>query len=621
MGQELTCKQFETLHKHQKSSLFKSSAGESIDITHVTLHLDVDPSQNDLTAKAVITFKAMTATSIVTLDLADNLHIDSLLYNGTSTVFNHQFDVLTITLPQPLTANERGRIQVNYSGDPTNNPYRSYDRSKGRVEDTTGVIWTLSQPYGAHQWWPCKDGLTDKVDSLDMYITIPLGMKAAGIGSLEQVEPIGTKQTYHWKHRYPITTYLVAFAVTNYDEFTDWVRFPSGDSLPILNYIFPEYIPFGRDPARETVRIMQLFDSLFGAYPFIDEKYGHAQFLRGGGMEHQTMSFMVDWNFGLVAHELGHQWFGDMITCGSWQDLWLNEGFATYLTLLSYDILLSHDDWIANNLHSRTRAMQYRTGSVFVQAADTLDENRLFSSQFTYHKGAQILHMLRWTVGDSAFFAGLRSYLGDQNLRYGFARSHDLKEHIERSSGNDLSDFFDDWLYGEGYPSITATWHQSGDKLVVRLQQDTLAPSVDHYSVPVEILVKNQDTKAYFRLETESNDTTFTLPINWLADSLFIDPNYWILSRNYVIHDNQPAGDLQLYPNPTLNDLTIVNGNTPIQQISVYTVDGKLFREISVNRATNVFTMNTSEWIAGMYFVSVQSENDVRTGRIIHLNP
>ncbi|MEI2747579.1 MAG: M1 family aminopeptidase [Ferruginibacter sp.] len=140
----------------------------------------------------------------------------------------------------------------------------------------------------------------------------------------------GTSIITHWKHRYPIATYLVCFAVTNYAVFNNSVQL-GNVNLPMVTYCYPESQTAFEAGTQNTLDAMQLFSQYFGEYPFIKEKYGHVQFGWGGGMEHQTSTFIVSTNESLVAHELGHQWFGDKITCASWEDIWLNEGFATYL--------------------------------------------------------------------------------------------------------------------------------------------------------------------------------------------------------------------------------------------------------------------------------------------------
>lgn len=601
----------------QPNKLFKKTdTGREYDLIYHRLELNLNPYYDTMSGRVTSYFKVVDSPlNLVEFDLTDALTVDSVTQRGTALEYFHGGSIVAIQLSQAAMPGTIDSLTIYYHGNPTNNPRNSYGREKSRPQNNHPLIWTLSQPYGASHWWPCKDGLSDKIDSMDLLLTIPKGNKAAGNGRLISEKAINDSQVLvHWQHRYPIATYLVAVAVTNYDEFTDWVRFKSGDSLPILNYIFPEYMGFGREPAKATVPIMLLFDSLFGPYPFPNEKYGHAQFLRGGGMEHQTMSFMVDWNFGLVAHELAHQWFGDMVTCGSWSDLWLNEGFATYSTLLSYHALLGRKDWIANNNHSRTRAMEITQGSVYV--VDTLNVPRLFSSRLTYHKGAQVLHMLRWLIGDAAFYQGIRNYLSNRNLAYGFALSTDLQRHLELSSGLDLEDFFNDWVYGEAYPEFTVLWQLEGDELVVQLKQKSLTPLVDHYVAPVELLAISASDSSYYRLETYANDTTFRLKIGFVPDSIVFDPNYWILAKSSVIDLSKAMKEVLIYPNPAGQSVTVVYGNMAVSEIELVDLTGKLVLSEQVVAGPNQHVLDLTDVATGLYLMRVIANDAQATSRL-----
>ena len=196
-------------------------------------------------------------------------------------------------------------------------------------------MWSLSEPYGARDWWPCKNGNNDKADSVDIIVTAPAQYKAASNGLLQGEVLIGggTKKVTHWKHRYPIATYLICFAVTNYSVFNNTLQL-GNVSLPVVTYCYPETQSwFQSSTTQYQLPQLSFFHGLLGDYPFIKEKYGNVQFGWGGGMEHQTCSFLVVPYEGLMAHELAHQWFGDKITCARWEDIWLNEGFASHMTM------------------------------------------------------------------------------------------------------------------------------------------------------------------------------------------------------------------------------------------------------------------------------------------------
>ena len=269
------------------------------------------------------------------------------------------------------------------------------------------------------------------------------------------------------------------------DRYSDFVQLQDR-VIEVQNYVYPEDSLAATDDTPMLIAQMQLYSNLFGEYPFANEQYGHAQFNYGGGMEHQTMSFMGGFSFELMAHELAHQWFGDKVTCGSWEDLWLNEGFATYLSGLCYEHL-APEKWLPFKYSQRDNITSRPDGSVRVQ--DTTSIQRLFSGRLTYAKGGFLVHMLRWVCGDDAFYAGCRNYLSDPALQYGSARTPQLKAHLEAASGMDLTEFFADWYVGEGYPIYKIRWSQNMDNTVtVEVNQTTSHPSVPFFEMPIPML-------------------------------------------------------------------------------------------------------------------------------------
>jgi len=295
---------------HLKSAAFiEAPDNASNDLVYQRLNLEVDPTVNYI-AGSVLSKVKILKENITELyfDLSSALTVDSIHFDAGKINYQHASDKIIITLPSPMQNNSFHQVEVFYRGAPPPTGFGSFTVS---THNNAPVLWTLSEPYGASDWWPCKQSLSDKIDSMDVYLTCPSQYKGASNGKLISDIVSGTKRTAHWKHRYPISTYLVAIAVTNYETYSGFLDVPGGEKIEILSYIYPEYLSTAQSKSSDILNIMGFYNSKLITYPFAKEKYGHAQFGWGGGMEHQTMSFMTSLNFGLVSHEMAHQWFGD----------------------------------------------------------------------------------------------------------------------------------------------------------------------------------------------------------------------------------------------------------------------------------------------------------------------
>lgn len=518
------------------------------DLTHHRIALEIDPAVRAVSGRVTHRFTATAAMDELVLDLSSALTVTEVLHHGVSVAYTHAGDLLSISIA--LTPAQHDSITIAYGGVPPETGFGSFVQAE---HGGAPIVWTLSEPYGAKDWWPCKQDLNDKADSLDLIVTVPAGNKVAGNGRLiaEAAEPDG-RLRFHWRHRHPIAYYLIAFAATNYTAYSETVDLPSGP-VEVLNYVFPESLDGWLIDSPNTIPQMQLFSALFSEYPYADEKYGHAQFAWGGGMEHQTMSFMGGHWYELIAHELAHQWFGNLVTCGSWEDLWLNEGFATYLQMLCYEHL-APQYWRPQLRARRDLVTSQPGGSVLV--TDTTSINRLFDGRLTYAKGAWLLHMLRWVCGDEAFFAGVNGYLSDPSIRNGSAVTAQLVAHLESASGLDLTGFMADWYAGEGFPTYQLQWAQSASGEVSALLSQTVShPSVPFFEMPVPVRFKNSAAEETVVLAHESNGQLFQFTLPFQADSALIDPDVWLLSgQNIALKVPVAAlGSARalIHPNPT----------------------------------------------------------------------
>jgi aminopeptidase N len=604
---------------HFSQSQNKNPLTNNYDLKYHRIALAIDPNIYYIKGAITSYFEIKQANvNAIYFDITDSLSIDSVLYHNQNVMFSRsEKDILKINLPVSLSQGDFDSLTVYYQGEPP-----SGDGFGSFVQDfhnNEPIIWTLSEPYGAKDWWVCKQGLSDKIDSIDVFITVPNGNKVASNGLLINQITQGNETTFHWKHRYLIETYLVAIAVTNYVEFSDYFDLQNGDSLLLLNYVYPEDSVKLRRNSDRLLDFMAIYSDIFGEYPFANEKYGHAQFSRGGGMEHQTMSFMTDFNFELMAHELVHQWFGDKVTCGSWEDIWLNESFATYFTGIAYERIFPDLYWRPWREIQMQNALGMSQQSVFVD--DTTSVERIFSYPTTYAKGAMMLHTLRWVTGDAAFFQAVYNYVNDPKLVYSYARSADFIKHIEITSGMDLTEFFNDWLYGIGYPTYIISWEIINENQTeVKVLQANGNSDVPFFELPLPIRIQSGTQTQDFVLDNIGQYQTFTINTDFQPDTLILDPDLWILkSWGGLIYQIQPLETmLSISPNPATDfmNIKLKNSQEAIDYIEIFNSVGQKVNEQSIDQLKEV-KADISNLSSGVYIVRVSTSLGIVNKKIV----
>lgn len=591
----------------------------SFDLHYYRFEWYIDPAVYSISGAATAYFTSkIDGLDQLEFNLSTQLTVDAVQYHGTVLPFTQSGDYgLSIQLPAALALNTLDSLSIRYHGAPPSGGFGSFIQSS---HNGTPILWTLSEPYGAQDWWPCKNGLTDKIDSLDVFIRTPGIYRAASNGKLVGEVADGNEAVYHWQHRYPIAPYLIAIAVTNYVQYTDNVPLKNGVTMPMLNYVYPEQLQAAQSGTGELVRALQFYDSLFVTYPFYQEKYGHAQFGWGGGMEHQTMSYVVNYSWGLLTHELAHQWFGDMVTCGSWEDIWLNEGFATYLEGISRERFHPGDwtPWKQGRINSITGQAG---GSVRVD--DTSSVGRIFSGRLTYNKGAYLLHMLRWKLGNEAFFQGVRNYL--EARRFNYAITPQFKAHLEAASGQNLTEYFADWYYGQGYPSYQLLWSQdAGKQLSLTLSQTQSHPSVSFFEMPVPIRFFGPQGDTTLVVQHTASGQQFSISLPFEVENAQIDPELWLITANNTVTKGTTSSveantfaALDIAPNPCVarTQISLQSGAT-IARIELFDLQGKLLKTFSGVHSTRQ-ELDLSQWPAGCYEVRVFEGDAIHTGKII----
>lgn len=602
--EDIICKEQARASRYFDPGGYRNPASDKTDITYQEMHWTIDPAVYHIQGEITYVFTSRIAgLSEFILDLSDALEVISVTRQGAPLAFTHgASQLLMIDLGRSLTLGETDTLTVAYHGMPPSNGFGSFEQS---AHSGAPVIWTLSEPYGVRDWWPGKQDLVDKIDSVDIYIRTPVGHLAASNGKLVASTPVGPGEMieHHWRHRYPIAAYLIALAVTNYAAYSHFMPIGSADTLEILNYVYPENLVQAEAQTPRTMDFIRIYGERFGRYPFAEEKYGHAQFGWGGGMEHQTMSFMANFSYELIAHELAHQWFGNKVTCQSWAEIWMNEGFATYLTGLTYEQLSPDLYWPAWKRNVVNNATSQPGGSVWV--SDTTNVNRIFSGRLTYNKGAYLLHMLRWIVGDEAFFAACRDYLDLAGTAYAFGSTAEFQGYLEQRGGRDLDEFFADWFYGEGWPAYAVRWSGTPDSLILWIHQTPSHPSVNFFEMPVPVRVYSGTTDTLLRLDHAFNDQRFAFDLNGVSvDSVKFDPDLYLLSRNNTVEevitatqDLQPSSGTA-WPNPAQSFLEWQGSDTCPKTLTMTAADGHAYRIPMINCRADV-----TDLPPGLYFL------------------
>jgi aminopeptidase N len=588
------------------------------DVTYHELRFTVDPNVTNPYINGIVktTFTALSDINAVTFDMATALTVSSVTMNSTSLTFSQSNYELNINLPSTVTTGNSATVVITYAGSP---PQAEGAFTRG-THSGTPVIFTLSEPFGARDWWPCKQDLNDKIDSFDMYITCPDTYIGVSNGLLQSSVTSGGFTTRHFRHNYPIPAYLISLNVTNYTTYNIQGGLGTVESpfFPINNYLYPESnTASNRSSIDNTVPIMNVFEQKFGPYPYRNEQYGHVQFGWGGGMEHTTISSMGAWNSrSLIAHELGHQWFGNKITCGTWKDIWLNEGLTEYsagIVVEELDGDAAFVTWKSGKISNITSST---TGAVYLTDTEATDVNRIFSSRLSYNKGSMVTHMLRWVMGDANFFQALQNYLSDTNLAFGYAVTNDLKGHLEAVHLTSLTEFFNDWIYGQGYPTYTVNaqnWGAGQAKITVSQAQSNA--SVSFFEMPLEIRLTSAGGLTHdVVVNHTSNAQEFIVPVPFVVTGVTFDPNKHIISRNNVATLANESFDLEqtisVYPNPTTNELHIMMPTTlQLDKVEIYNTLGQLVGQ------KDAIDFSVAELSAGLHLLKITTSEG-----IIHKN-
>jgi hypothetical protein len=496
------------------------------DIKYYALDLTPDPVTMQLSGTVSVVGEVLVPVlTQVELNFWDGMFINGISPGDLLSIplsYSRNDNILTIELETTYSRGEQFNLVIDYQGKPQNSPYYSFSFDSF---DGHPMIWTLSSVFGARAWWPCKDVPSDKPDSMDIRVTVPNDLIVASNGSLRETTTQNSRITYWWHEAYPVATYLVFLAIYPYEmHYDDYIYNNGTDTMKIHFYSFPGNFDQHADINAKVADMLALFASLFGEYPFVDEKYGQADFLWGGGMEHQTCTSYGSWNEALFAHEIAHQWWGDMITCDSYHHIWLNEGFASYSEAFWFEYLYS--GYTASE-YQMDYQLYLGPGTIYVE--DPENQN-IFDMGLSYHKGSWVLHMLRHITGDNMFFNILKTYYASPSHQYGTATTEEFQAICESISGMNLNKFFHQWIHEEYQPtySFSWNWEQTGPDFNIQLEIEQI--QTNHiFWMPIDITVTTAQGEQTFVVWDSLQTQSFQLTVNSEPSNLELDKDNWIL--------------------------------------------------------------------------------------------
>jgi aminopeptidase N len=628
--------EYQTLKEFLKYS--EAVEGDTnIDVKFYYIDIEVGIYSPYISGAVTILFEPV-SENLSEVHISLNSALTVLDVSSPCSAFSQVNDEIVCTLDEAYNPGDLIEFTISYEGVPVEaGGYKGL-----RYESHNGgepIIATLSTPYLAHYWYPCKDGPEDKPDSVYMDITIPdeeiNGVPLMGVsnGVLENVIDNGETKTFQWRHRYPIVTYYVMAAISNYVTFQEQFTGTSGESFPLDYYVFQESLTISQAGVADLPEAMQFFSDVFGPYPFSNEKYGMTQLGFYGAIENQTNTIQNNLSpswFDVSVHELGHMWFGDMITLANWHHSWLNEGFATYSEALWDEHLYGFNAY-KNNMATNEF---WLGGTLYLEnATDTFNT---FQTIF-YTKGAYAVHMLRGVLGDDLFFEALLNYAQDPDLMYGNASTADLQASFEASSGLELDFFFEQWIYDEYWPHYYYNFGQNTNNelyFVIHQAQEELYNYRPVFEMPVRVKINYSgggDTT--ITVWNDQQTQTYYLNLDQEVASVMIDPDKWILRKvlfkpdiSVSVADRPTKDALRVYPNPFSSSINIIPEctGTALTDISVFDLQGRKMKRLfkGICQSGTVIQWDGS-WTSGkraepgVYIIRINSGDVVYSERVV----
>ena len=511
---------------------------EDFDVTYYRLDLGVDVDNEILDGEVTLRATSLVPglTEIV-LNFYDEMAVTSV--TGDASGFTHADNLVTVSLDKSYNNGQNFEIVLQYGG----HPWEGNLGLSFRTVNDNPLVYTECSPFFARAWWPCKDTPADKANTMDLYITLPDNLILASNGVLQNVVDNGDgTQTWHWHEGHPIATYLVSITAYPYRTFSDTYEGLGGEQMDVNYYVYPADYNNATQDFSPLVEMIEFFASRYTEYPFIDEKYGMAEYTGYyAAMEHQTCtSYGSDyitgdnyWDY-IVAHELSHHWWGNSVSVGSWHDVWLKEGFASYSEALWMENVYGpyglQDYMVTSQLALDLRESVYRY--------DITDAGNIFVSE-VYDKGAWVLHMLRHVVGDDTFFQILQHVY--ETYAFGNYVTQEFQDACEQISGQDLDWFFQAWVYDEWHPEYYWGWSANdlGGSFEITGFIDQTQSRGPIFTMPIDMAIVTVagDTLIVETLWIDEGSERFQLLVEDEPVDVLLDPFDWILKEQSVTTD------------------------------------------------------------------------------------
>jgi len=614
------CSHAQTHHTEKRSAQIDYNHYDSYDVLFYHLNLNAESNTTFLSGDVLIKAKSLeNPIDTLVLELSDVFNVESITINQNSLNFIHQNNVIYVVFNDEIQPHQSFEIHIKYSGSAEAENGRGFNLKENF--HGTSITWTLSEPFYSKEWWPCKQDLYDKADSVWVFVTTSKENKVGSNGLLVHTEELeNDKIRYEWKSKYPIAYYLISIAVAEYMEYSFETENQNSENVFMQNYLYPDSVMFKNQKALIDCTQMQmnLLQKKYGKYPFIEEKYGHCITPIGGGMEHQTMTTQRDFSFHLTIHEMGHSWFGNQVTCARWNDIWVNEGFATYTQYLGLQYLSSEENADGFMAGMQSIVMEEPDGSVFVPDEFLNDRSRIFSGRLSYYKGAVIIQMIRYLLDDDdLFFDILREY--QFRFKNSVATAEDFKTVLEELSGQDFDTFFDLWYYGEGYPIYDFQWEQPiSNELKINAKQQSSTPKTPFFHMKYDMLLFFEDgSEQKIQLEQQKQEEKFIIPLNKRVKNILPNPRSQNLMK--VLSNKQGIllpNEVKIEPNPVHEKCVLRFGNYQSNRsIEIYNTQQKLLLKQKAEQITKVIDLKP--YSSGVYFILVKNKNQYDMHKLI----